>query len=469
MNGLLQKLLQKLGNKFLRDAATLQIAGMFNQSSQLISAIALAFLLGAHGQGMFISAIALQALGFFLINVGVPQATASQISAAAARGNTFKTAGWIAFMAKVTLLFGVFLFGAGAFVLPWVGDLFYEEHQIGVWAWWLCAQPLIELPRIVAAVAFQGTRRMLPLAQVENAQEVVRFFLVIVGATVTASPAGAVVGSLVAGVFGSTIAMALYRQARHDGGYPLPTVGEIVARMRDIQIRQGIRQGLRVALLKNGQSLFGNVFPRLILGIVAGQSWVTYFHIAHRIMGVPMMFALGVSRTMLPALGELAGQKDLVAFKRLFTKVTLITGGLISGAILLSLPLIPPVVGALFPEDYPEPVFRYAWILSIGYVPFAFAVAIESFYIVANRVRAWLVLTAIGAAITIPTNVWWILEWPETGVAWGLSLYQSWVLVHLTYIAIFFRRTRHDSELWQADATRAPEPGADSLSGAAEA
>lgn len=463
---LLQRLSRKLGNKFLRDAATLQIAGMFNQASQLLSAIALAFLLGAHGQGTFISAIALQALGFFLINVGVPQATASQISAAAARGNEFKTCGWIAFMTKVTLVFGILLFGAGAFVLPWVGDLFYEDHQIGVWAWWLCAQPLIELPRIVAAVAFQGTRRMLPLAQVENAQEVVRFFLVIVGATVTASPAGAVIGSLVAGLFGSTIAMALYRQARHDGGYPLPTVGEILRHMRDIKIRQGIRQGVRVALLKNGQSLFGNVFPRLIIGMVAGQSWVTYFHIAHRIMGVPMMFAQGVSRTMLPALGELAGQKDLAAFRRLFTKVTLITGGLISSAVLLSLPLIPPIVGRLFPSDYPAPVFHYAWILAIGYVPFSFAVGVESFYIVANQVKSWLVLTAVGAAITIPTNVWLILNIPETGTAWGLSLYQSWVLVHLTYIAFFFHRTRHQRGLWKADEAPVEEPVEAAPSGA---
>ncbi len=448
---MIRRLYSKLSNKFLRDAATLQIAGMFNQFSQLISAIALAFLLGSHGQGMFISAVALQALGFFLINVGVPQATASQISAAAARGNEFKTCGWIAFMAKVTVVFGVLLFLGGSVVLPHVGDWFYDDHRIGVWAWWLCAQPLIELPRIVASVAFQGTRRMLPLAQVENAQEVVRFFLVILGAVVTGSPKGAVIGSLVAGVFGSIIAMQIYRAARRDGGYPLPTVVEILRHMRDIKIRQGIRQGLRVALLKNGQSLFGNVFPRLIIGIVDGQSWVTYFHIAHRIMGVPMMFAQGVSRTMLPALGELAGQKDLVAFRRLFTKVTLITGGLISSAVLLSLPLIPPVIGYLFPEDYASPVFTYAWILAIGYVPFAFAVGIESFYIVANQVRTWLVLTAIGAAITIPTNYWLIMNIPETGTAWGLSLYQSWVVVHLTFIAWFFRRTRHQRQLWHAD------------------
>jgi O-antigen/teichoic acid export membrane protein len=438
-------------NKFVRDAATLQIAGVLNQSSQLVSAMALAFLLGAHGQGTFISAIALQALGFFLINVGVPQATASQISAAAARGNEFKTCGWIAFLAKTMLVFGVGFLVLGFCAFPRLGEWLYDDRQIGIWASWLCVQPLIELPRIVVGVSFQGTRRMLPLAQLENAQELVRFFLVIMGAMLTGSPAGAVLGSLLAGFFGSAIALALYHRARHDGGYALPGLGEIRRHMLDINIRQGIRQGLRVALLKNGQSLFGNVFPRLIIGVIAGQTWVTYFHLAHRIMGVPQMLAHGVSRTMLPALGELAGKKDMLAFRRLFKRVTLVTGGLISCAVLVSLPLIQPVVGALFPPDYAAPVFHYAWILAIGYVPFWFAVAIESFYIVSNQIKSWLVLTAIGAAITIPANVWLILNIPETGTAWGLSLYQSWVLVHLAYITYFFHSTKSQESLWGAD------------------
>ncbi len=154
---------------------------------------------------------------------------------------------------------------------------------------------------------------------------------------------------------------------------------------------------------------------------------------------------------MLPALGELAGKKDVLAFRRLFKRVTLVTGGLISCAVLVSLPLIQPVVGALFPPDYAAPVFHYAWILAIGYVPFWFAVAIESFYIVSNQIKSWLVLTAIGAAITIPANVWLILNIPETGTAWGLSLYQSWVLVHLAYITYFFHSTKSQESLWGAD------------------
>ena len=437
-----------LRNRFVRDAATLQVAGMFNQVSQLISAVALAFLLGAHGQGLYVSAISLQALFYFMISVGVAQATTSQIAAAAARGNEYKSSGWVTFMAKAVLVFGTLLLVGGALILPSLGEALYGSREVGVWAAWLCAQPLLELPRVVAMVSFQGTRRMFLLGQVENGHELVRFFLVILGATITGTAEGAIIGTLLASVIGSILASELYREARKDGGHPLPSVRQIVVRMREIKIRQGIRQGVRVALLKNGQSLFGTVFPRLIIGVVAGVSWVTYFHIAQRIMMVPMMFALGVSRTLLPALGELAGKKDLARFRRLFVRATLFTGGLITVCELCLLALVPWLVPLLFPEDYVRPVFAFAGILVIGYIPYGFGATLESFYIVANRIKALLFITTLGAAITIPINVWLILHVPYTGTAWGLSLYQSWTLVHLVYVAWFFHTVRLRGAVW---------------------
>jgi O-antigen/teichoic acid export membrane protein len=378
----------------------------------------------------------------------VAQATIGQIAAAAARGNEFKSSGWIAFLAKTVLVVGLLIFALGAFLLPWVGETIYEDRRIGVWAWWLCAQPLLELPRIVAMVAFQGTRRMLLLGQTENGHELVRFFLVVCGALVTGSAEGAVLGQLLASAIGSVLALGLYRQARRDGGHPLPGLRQIAARMRDVKIRQGIRLGLRVGLLKNGQTLFGNVFPRLIIGAVADMSWVTYFHIAQRVVMVPMMLAQGVSRTLLPALGELAGLKDLRRFRRLFFRATLLTGGCITAGILIALPLIRPLTRILFPADYADPVLQFALILSLGYVPFSFAVGLESFYIVSNQVRAWLGLTVVGALITIPTNVWLILAVPYTGTAWGLSLYHSWVIVHLGYAAWFLLKSQARRQVW---------------------
>jgi len=461
---ILRALVSGLKSKFMRDTATLQLASLLNQSSQLISTVAIAYLLGAEGQGLYVSAIALQALAYFLVTVGVTQATVSQVAAAGARGNRIKTAGWIAFMAKTMLLFGLGILALGYFVLPAVGELIYDTfdtgaaghgREIGQWAWLLCLQPLLDLPRVTAGVAFQGTRRMLALGQIENGQEVVRLFLVVLGATITGSPLGAIVGHLVACAIGSVVAIDVYRRARREDPGLLPTVGEVVRGMRDVPMMRGIRLGFRVALLKNGHVLFINVFPRLIIGGVVGLDWVAYFHIAQRFMDVFLVLALGVKRTALPALSELAGLKDVRRFQRMFWKITLITGGIHTLGLIGAMPFIRPLVAALFPDGYARPVWTFYWILSLGYIPVAFATGIESFYIATNQIKAWLWLTLIGAALTIPTNVWLIMHIPYTGTAWGLSLYQSWILVHLGY-ATFFFATRHGESTWQP---ATPEPG----------
>lgn len=440
-----------LRTKFMRDTATLQVASGVSQVFQVLTTAALALLLGAEGQGMYVSAIALQALVYFLINVGVIQTTVSQVAAAAARQNEYKSSGWIAFLAKTLAVVGACVFVAGWFVLPWVGELFYGDRTVGVWAWWLCALPLIELPKVVAGAAFQGTRRMLALGQLENGCEMLRFFLVVCGAVVVGDPRGALGGLLAASVLGAVLSAGLYHRARLDGGYPLPGPREILHRARDIQIRQGIRQGVRLALIKNGQVLFGNIFPRLIIGVVVGLQWVAYFHIAQRLLMVPMMLAAGITRTVLPALGELAGKKDLVRFRRMYFRVTFITGTLITGALLATLALTPWIVRSLFPADYEEWVTIYAGILVIGYIPFAFASANESVYIVANQLKALGWITLVGAAVTIPTNVWLIMNVEYTGTVWGLALYQSWVVFHNLYIGVFFWRRRGANALWAGE------------------
>lgn len=436
-----KRLVEVVKSRFFRDTATLQVASGINQLSQFASTVVLAFLLGARGQGAFVVAIALQGLLHFLINTGVVPATISQIAAAHVRGNDEKTAGWIAFVAKAGLVFCLAILGVGWFALPWFGEVFYASREVGVWALILCLEPLFDLPRTVAAVAFQGTRRMRALAQVENADEVVRFFLVVVGAVITGSPLGAVIGTVVSAILGSCLAIERYSVARRDGGPPLPGAREILTRMREVPLWRGMRLGIRVGLLKNGTALFLNIFPRLIIAKVVGKEWVSYFHIAQRIMQIPTMPMPAVARTALPALAELAGRKDWSGLRRLFNRVTLLTGAGIALAMGAALFAIPLVVGAIFPADYATPVFHFACILAIGYVPYGFAAAIDSVYIATNQVKAWLWLTVLGAVITIPLNFWLIQAIPYTGTAWGLALYQSWVLVHVGYIYWYMYRS----------------------------
>src|SRR5690606_35155945 len=113
-----------------------------------------------------------------------------------------------------------------------------------------------------------------------------------------------------------------------------------------VPLWRGMRLGIRVGLLKNGTALFLNIFPRLIIAKVVGKEWVSYFHIAQRIMQIPTMPMPAVARTALPALAELAGRKDWSGLRRLFNRVTLLTGAGIALAMGAALFAIPLVVGA---------------------------------------------------------------------------------------------------------------------------
>ncbi|MBK8178970.1 MAG: lipopolysaccharide biosynthesis protein [Planctomycetes bacterium] len=438
-------------SKFVRDVATLQVSGIVNQAVQLGSSMVLAFVLGAEGQGALGVAVMLQGLFYNLIAVGVVQSTVGQVASATARDMRGKVAAWLAFVAKVYLASNGVLIAAGFFLLPWIGRTWFNSEgsgeRLGWWAWWLSLWPLIDTPRSVVFVALQGTRRMLPLAQLETTQELGRAFLVTVGAIITGSAEGAIVGEIISRVLAMVVALEIYREARQDGGSYLPTPAEVLRQMKELPLSKGLPLALKVGFVKNVSSTFLKVLPRLFIGSAAGLSWAAYFQIAQRIMDIPMMFLLGVSRTMLPALAEKRGLGDVQGFRRLYLRSTLIGGGLVALGVLLVLPLIPWIVHSFYPDDYEKPVYVVASILAFGYVPMSFAVGLEAFYMVSDQIRASIVLTLLGCLVTIPVNVFLIRHFPETGAIWGLSFYMSWVFVHFGYVAWWFRRAARSGSL----------------------
>lgn len=438
------------GTRFLREAGALHLAASVNQVGQLASAVGLAFLLGAREQGLFVSAVALHAFGHCLLHVGVPQVAASQISANAARGRALKVASWVAFQAKVNLLFGALVLALGAGLFPLLAESVLGDRRIGVWGAWLCLGALLEVPRDTVRAALQGTRRMPALARVENAHELVRFFLVVAGALIAHGAGGAVLGSVAASATSSLLALAIYRDARADGGSPVPGAREVLGALRRVPLRRGLRQGVRLAVLKNLHTLALSVLPRLLVQGLAGSQLVAYFHIAQRLMSVPQVLTGAVSRTALPALSEHAGRRDLPAYRRLLARASLGTGALISVGVWLGLLLVPLFVGLFFPPDYVAPVTGFAGILALGVTCYAFGACTEAFFVSANQVRALYVLGAMGALITIPANVWLVGRMGATGAAWAVVVYNAWTLVELAYIAAYLWPRRGQAAPWDA-------------------
>ena len=458
-------------NRFLKDAVTLQVSGVLNQGSQIVSSIAVAFLLGAAGQGEYAVAVMLQGLFYNFVHMGVVPATVSMVAASSARGMRHKVAIWLGFLVKSYVLVSLLMVVGGYFLLPAVAEAFFAdrhgvEHarQIGMWAWWLTFWIPIDTPRAVAQVAFHATRRMLPLGQLDNGQEVMRMFLVICGCLITGDAGGAVMGEIASRVLASCLAMEMYHRARHDGEAWLPSLREILAKLPVMPLWKGMRLGLRVGVIKSSAAIVTMIAPRILLGRYAGFAWAAYFHIAQRLVGIVQMLMQGVSRTTLPALSEKSSRRDYPGFKRLYWRTTLFTGLGLSGVWIALLPLIQPLVGLLWPDDYARPVFICCAILTAGIVPLSFAVAQDPFYILVDRMKANVLICFAGALVTIPANVVLISLWPTTGPVWGLTVYMAWVLVHFVYIVHYFRSQRAGEGFW---APREPHPaGAAPVGGA---
>jgi O-antigen/teichoic acid export membrane protein len=439
----------KLDRRFLRNIAALQVGGVITSALNLASSFGLAHILGAREQGLWIVAMQLFSLTFFTINLGMLQVAVTQVAAACARGQGEKVAAWLAFLFKSHALMGAALFALACAVLPEAVVIWRRVNPdipqaVAGWALWLCLTPLLDIPRVVVTAAFQGTRRMRRLAQVENAAEVLRTFLVVAGAVLTGSPLGPVLGYVVATLLSSLVAVGMYQRASADGAsYPLPAFGVILRGIRGVPLRAGFGPSMRFGVMRQLDALGMKILPPLVIQTFGSSEWVAYFRIAQAIMLVPLMFMQGVSRTALPALAELRGLKDHRLFRQLFKRATLIGGGVITVGIFGALPFV-PLLMRFMPPDYGKPVWILCLILCIGYVPAAFTITLDSFYLLTSRLNAGILISILGFVVSMPLSILFARELPHTGAAWGLVAMTLTAFVHFAYVWWYFR---HDPEL----------------------
>ena len=435
------KLRELVRNKFLRDTGTLQVGAFLVAGGNFLSAVGLAFLLGSTRQGEFYVSISLYSFLWFLVNLGLVTVTVSHVSAALATKDRREATSWLAYLLKAYAVLGGVVGVAGVFVLPWAAvHLLDARSEVGYYAGLLAFTPLIDLPRVVAGAGFQGARRMLPLAQSDNGFELVRVFLVLLGALLTGDLRGPAIGSLAASLVGSVLALDLYRREHRAIPDLLPGVGEILRHVRDVPLRKGLAVGLRMGAVQNLNAMGTQILPALLLQAVGSPAWVAYLRIAQRIMAVPLMAVRAISRTALPALSELAGAKEMRGLCRAYFRTSLYSGLLIGGAILAGLPLLPLLLERAFPSDFQAPIWTICLILAPGYVVISFSIANDTFYLVTKTLRVGILLSILGALINLPLIAALAWAFPTVGVAWGLSISMMWSLWHPAYVYWWYRR-----------------------------
>ncbi|HEV8114087.1 MAG TPA: oligosaccharide flippase family protein [Planctomycetota bacterium] len=437
------KLPRFLENKFLRDTATLQVGSLLTAIGNFASAAALAFLLGPREQGRYYLAIALYTLLWCMMNQGFVGATVSQVAAANARGLPIKVAAWLAYLAKAYLVLGVVLVVLGYFLLPPLAvRVFNTSPDAARWAIWLTLTPFLEMPKIVLCAGLQGTRRMLALTQIENTQEISRVFLVVAGVLVLGGGEGAILGMLASSALASIVGIEIYLISRRENPGTLPPMREILSRIREVPLRTGLALGTKLGLFRSVDAVLREVLPSLLLKRFGTEEWVAYLRIAQRILGAPLMFMVGFSRTALPTLSELAGLKDFDQFRRTFWKACLYSGAFISTGLLLAMLFVRPVLRLTFPESYLEPVWVMCLILLPGYLAVSFSIASDTFYLVSNTLKAGVIICVVGFVVCAAAQTWLAGHIRTTGPAWGLMITMCLTSVHFVYAAWWFRHQR---------------------------
>jgi len=436
----MKRLAERLvGSRFVRDSATLQVASMVNSVGGLACALALAHVLGSLQQGEFYLAIATYSFLWFSVNLGLYPVATSQLAAAAARNNDYKVAFWTAYLVKALLWMGTAFALLAALTLPWIAEQVYGSSRVGWVAALIALTPLLELPRSACCAAFQGTRRMLVLAKVENGQECVRVFLVIAGAAITRDALGPAIGMLLASCVGSILAVDAYVRETRGSDKPLPSLRTVLGRLKEAPLFYGLRLGLRLGATQNMHALGVNILPTMVLGAVGNTRWVAYMRVAQRIVDAVRTLMQGINRTALPHFSALVGLKDLKGLRRAYWKATLGSGALVTTGVLLIAPLVPYLV-QIFPSDFREPVWTLFLILAPGVMVVSFSVANDTFYLVTDNLRVAIVLGALQFALHLTALAVLGHFYPKLGPGIALTLFFFSSVIHPLYAWLWFRR-----------------------------
>ena len=446
------RLRSALGSRFFRQSSTLQGAAAVNALSSVVGMIVLTRVLGVAELSVFYLAINVYSLLWSLMNVGLASVGTSRIAVSLRAGDREQMVGWVGVMLRLSFVLAALALVIGALVLPAASEWYFEENasRIGFLSALLMLVPVLDVPRVACCSAMQAERKMHALARIDIGQELCRLVFVIAGALAFGTALGPVLGMLAASVAASLLALESYRRERRSEDSVLPSLGTAL-RARAVPMRLAVREGVKVGLVRNIDSLGTQILPTLILGGLGNQKWVTYLRYAQSMIAMTRLFMQGVNRTALPALSQLAGVKDLVGLRRLYWRASLYSGGAITVGLLITLPILPYIIRGLLPPDYWDPVWILSLILAPGLAIVSFSVANDVFYLVTGQMKVAIIISVVGLVVNTALLAVLVYFFPRVGAALGLTFTCLFSQIHMGYAWYWFRKNDHLFLREQAD------------------
>ena len=422
----------------MRESSTLQVASLFTAFSNLAGSVVLARVLGGAELGVFYLAVSVYALVWSLLNLGLAPVATMKVAGAVRSGDREclrSEIGLYMRLSGVLALVALVLAGSSYF-LPTdslalrIFDL--DGPRIFALAALLGIAPLFETPRNLCVAGLLGERRMVPLARVEVGQELCRVGFVCAGAVVTGSALGAVLGQIAGNVCGCLLSIDAFERERRRTDSMLPSLWGSL-RSDTARPWPAIKEGAKVGLVRNVDQLGVQTIPSLLLGALGDKQWVAYLRIAQRFGGMLRLLMLGINRTALPALSQLAHVKDLAGLRRTYWRSSVLSGAIVTLGLVAALPVLPFVIEGLYTNEFHGPVFTLVLLLSPGIAITSFSVANDVFYLVTQQMRVAIALSLLGFFYSVVVVALCVVWWPTTGAAIGLSAACLWALVHMGY------------------------------------
>ncbi len=429
-----------LRTKLVQDTLVLQAASFLQAGTYFLTSIWIAEYLGKAGLGRWDFARSLFLFSFFLVTMGVGNATVARYSRALAAQDPKRCIESLAALLKVGGVAFVAVMLLGFFVLPnfsvwWTGD-----REVGVLAWVLCSAGLFEVLRTLAQAALVGARQMFRFARFDITNNLVRFGLIYAVTRTGYGIEGIAAVFMLHLVIGGVLGLYAYNRAHHwvEPKLAPPPLGQVFAAVPRSSLRSLFGMTFFLGINKG----FNDLLPRYGGVLIAGHSFADNgaFTVAWVITWGFAQMVGGVNRALLPALGFKIGNSG-VPFEQLgrtFKRVTLASGctfALLNAAII---PFVPWILSTFYGQSFAD-----SWPLFLGLVVgnffIGFGAVIEPFYIYAGRLKLFTVANLVwcGAWVVATTSI--SDAFGPKGVAVALGLLRLFVVFHLVYIWRYFR------------------------------
>jgi len=447
----MRKRLKAFGQKkFVRDALLLQAATLVTGGTYFITSVLTKRMLGMEQMGRWNTAREIFMFAYFLVSMGVVNAAVARYSEAMGRKDRAACVNALAAMLKIGLASSVLVIGLGFTFGPAVADHFYDDPQIGHWAALLCVAGLFEVIRGLTVVALQGTRQMRAFAWFDITTNMMRLGLVYVALQSGYGVAGVVWAFLVHMALAGAVAMHFYRRALEgDPRLAPPPLREVVGAIPRAAIGQVFGLSYLLALNKSMNTLVPRFGMLLIPAMATLQDSGEAFHAnAAYSIGYVLSWGLGlamggVTQALLPALGLKVANTDTPFDQMggLLKRVSLIAGCVMVAATLLSIPVMYVVIRYFYGEGA-EDSFKYYLCLTSGNLFIGFTCVVEAFYIYSGKLRQAVLVNFVLASLILAGIYFGGLWFGPIGVAAAAGLCRAVSLIHLVYMALYFRRAR---------------------------